>query len=335
MKKILAMAAVVALTAGVSSYAMDSGVKFSGDVNVNYNHMVLEDTNSAHPKKEVTAPLAVRVRIQADAQLNEKLAVSGRFVRSEVFHPGAYELISGFASEAKVENAFVDRLHVVYTPSEKVKLDLGRVGVEFGTDGIFFEGALDGAVASYKQDKFALEAGSGRINSFNMAHYNLRSKTSADVNYIKGSFDITDNLNVVGFISGVDDILDLYGASAKVNVTKNVSVYGDYIKFNTKNADLAFKDYGIVYGKATDKVGSYEASLAYYDIDKGVFALGTHPLPYHVMASVDQGTKFLTAKAKATVMKGVSVGTFLNFNGKISGGEDVPNAWGLEVNYKF
>ena len=61
---------------------------------------------------------------------------------------------------------------------------------------------------------------------------------------------------------------------------------------------------------------------------------GNHPLATHlVLASVDGGS-FWTAQAKATVMKDVSVGTFLNLNGHIAD-KDVPNSWGLEVNYAF
>ena len=69
MKKILAMAAVVALTAGVSGYAANikDNVKFSGDVNVKYfNDKSLDDLRFA------------RVRLQADADLTDEVSVSGR-----------------------------------------------------------------------------------------------------------------------------------------------------------------------------------------------------------------------------------------------------------------
>lgn len=333
MKKILAMAAVVALTAGVSGYAanVNDNVKFSGDVGVKFTHIGDKDSSN----NDVSAnPYLAHVRVQADADVNEQVSVSGRFTYSKIFG----DLIN--VPDALIKNiseSRIDRLHVMYKPFEGVKVDLGRTGVQLGNDGIFYDNSFDGVVASYDNGKFAVEGGIGKIRSLEISGIGIKSPETIDAKYIKGSAAINDNVNVGGFVTRAtlnNTDFDFYGINAKADVIDKVSVFGDYVKSDTPN-DCAFKDIGVVYGKATEEVGTWQAGLTYYDVDQNMHVLfGNHPLATHLFLASSHGGSFWTAQAKATVMKDVSVGTFLNLNGHIAD-KDVPNSWGLEVNYAF
>ena len=132
MKKILAMAAVVALTAGDLHLPanVNDNVKFSGDVNVKHVHV--KDIN----------PTVARVRLQADANLTDEVAVSGRVVFSDLIN----EKDLKNAIEEGLSNVRLDRLHVMYSPAqvEGLKLDLGRTGVSFGNESDVYGASLDG-----------------------------------------------------------------------------------------------------------------------------------------------------------------------------------------------
>ena len=336
MKKILAMAAVVALTAGVSGYAanVNDNVKISGDVGVKFTHIGAKNLSN----NDVSVnPYLAHVRIQADADVNEQVSVSGRFTYSKVF--GSLTNVFDVSDDIieNISESRIDRLHVMYKPVEGVKVDLGRTGVQLGTDGIFYDNSFDGVVASYDKGKFAVEGGIGKIRSLEIFDIGFKFPEIKNVKYIKGSAAINDNVNVGGFVTRATfdkKDFDVYGINAKADVIDKVSVFGDYVKSDTPN-DCAFKDIGVVYGKATEEVGTWQAGLTYYDVDKDMHMFfGKHPLATHLGRASVYGGSFWTAQAKATVMKDVSVGTFLNLNGHIAD-KDVPNSWGLEVNYAF
>ena len=94
-----------------------------------------------------------RMRINADAEVNDKVTVSGRFVSEFNFKDGAGA------------NTDMDRIHVRYAPNEAAYIDLGRQGVALDQTGVFWDedGRFDGVVAGYDNGKFGLEFGYGRF----------------------------------------------------------------------------------------------------------------------------------------------------------------------------
>ena len=312
MKKILAMAAVVALTAGVSGYAanVNDNVKFSGDVNVKY--LNAKNYN----------PIATRVRLQADADLTDEVAVSGRVAFSNLFN----------VDNNDVKHVALDRLHVVYSPAqvEGLKFDLGRTDITLGSDkDIFnnFDNSFDGAVVSYAKDRYAVEAGCGKVrlveyrNMFN----NLNDKDN--VGYLKGSFDVNNQVKVGGFFvrSLGENKVNAYGINADADVAENVSVFGEIVKIDASE-DPTIKVIGVKYGNANDTVGSWEAKLKYYDADYDVRFDGLELL----------GDKSMwKAEAKATVYEDVTLKAALEFNIKNARGVKYDNTWLMELNYAF
>ena len=310
MKKILAMAAVVALTAGVSGYAanVNGNVKFFGDVNVKHFNEKNGDT-----------PIAARVRLQADADLTDEVSLSGRVAFSNVFN----------SNYGDIKHVALDRLHVVYSPVqvEGLKLDLGRTGVTLGSDKDIFDNSFDGAVVSYAKDQYAVEAGCGKVRLHE--HHNMFDDIddSDNLGYLKGSFGVNDQVKVGGFFvrSLGENKVNVYGINANADVAENVSVFGDIVKIDAPE-DPTVKVIGVKYGNANDTVGSWEAKLKYYDKDfdaefKHLVLLGN--------------ASMWKAEAKATVYEDVTLKAALEFNKKDAIGNKEDSIWGLEVNYAF
>ncbi|EFR42499.1 hypothetical protein [Dialister micraerophilus] len=310
MKKILAMAAVVALTAGVSGYAanVNDNVKFSGDVNVKYLNVKNNDD-----------PIATRVRLQADANLTDEVAVSGRVAFSNLFN----------VDNNDVKHVALDRLHVVYSPVqvEGLKLDLGRTGVTLGSDKDVFDNSFDGAVVSYAKDQYAVEAGCGKVRLSETFNVFTDVKDVDNLGYLKGSFDVNNQVKVGGFFvrSLGENKVNVYGINADADVAENVSVFGDIVKVDAPK-DPTVKVIGVKYGNVNDTVGSWEAKLKYYDADlnANLENLG-----------ISENPSMWKAEAKATVYEDVTLKAALQFNQKNSAGVKVDNIWGLELNYAF
>ena len=309
MKKILAMAAVVALTAGVSGYAanVNDNVKFSGDVNVKY--LNAKNYN----------PIATRVRLQADADLTDEVAVSGRVAFSNLFN----------VDNNDVKHVALDRLHVVYSPAqvEGLKLDLGRTGVTLGSDKDVFDNSFDGAVVSYAKDQYAVEAGCGKVRLAEHRNEFFDVKDVDNLGYLKGSFDVNNQVKVGGFFvrSLGENKVNVYGINANADVAENVSVFGDIVKIDAPK-DPTVKVIGVKYGNANDTVGSWEAKLKYYDKD---FDAEFKHLVLSGNASM------WIAEAKATVYEDVTLKAALEFNKKDAIGANEDSTWLMELNYAF
>lgn len=310
MKKILAMAAVVALTAGVSGYAanVNGNVKFSGDVNVKRFH-----------EKNSGTPIAARVRLQADAALTDEVSVSGRVAFSDVFN----------FNYRDVKHVALDRLHVVYSPAqvEGLKLDLGRTEVTLGSDKDIFDNSFDGVVASYAKDRYAVEAGCGKVRLTEDRNMFYDVNNADNVGYLKGSFDVNNQVKVGGFFvrSLGKNKVNAYGINADANVAENVSVFGDIVKVDVPE-DPTVKVIGVKYGNANDTVGSWEAKLKYYDADYRVRLRALNLL---------KNVSMWKAEAKATVYEDVTLKAALEFNKKDAAGNKKDNEWVMELNYAF
>ena len=311
MKKILAMAAVVALTAGVSGYAanVNGNVKFSGDVNVKRFN------------ENGYTPTAARVRLEADAALTDEVSVSGRVAFSDVFN----------SDYDNVKHVALDRLHVVYSPVqvEGLKLDLGRTDATLGSDkDIFnnFDNSFDGAVVSYAKDRYAVETGYGKVRLYEYRN-RFFDVDKDNVGYLKGSFDVNNQVKVGGFFvrSLGKNKVNAYGINADADVAENVSVFGDIVKVDVPE-DPTVKVIGVKYGNANDTVGSWEAKLKYYDADYDVRFDGLELL----------GDKSMwKAEAKATVYEDVTLKAALEFNIKDAKGNKKDSEWIMELNYAF
>ena len=121
-------------------------ISWSGDARMQYQH-------NLDGAKDHTDAWTGRLRINADAQVNDQVVVSGRFVSEMNF------------KDNKDANTIMDRIHARWTPNDAFYMDLGRQGVALDQTGVFWDedGRFDGVVAGYDNGKFGAEVGYGRF----------------------------------------------------------------------------------------------------------------------------------------------------------------------------
>ena len=305
-----------------------------------------------------------RIRINMDAQVNDTVAVHGRFVSSMNFTDG---------TDADTS---MDRLHVTWDPSDEFELDLGRTSLWLGQTGVLYDDTFDGVKATYGTEKFGLEAGYGRLKEMNDAGkafwykvndagsydfdnskaeaYYVQAKGQAGpvalnafyLDFAQKSNTLTD-LKKLGYASG-DDNISLWGVGAAVDLGSNFVLDGDYI---TNTAKVTLTDgvnsytadqptlwtAGLTYGAVdTDKVGSFSLMARYVDAEAGsYFGSSTLDLTDQLENSWTNGAKFWVARAGVAVAKSVELDAYYNFNAEDQDGKDLEDSFGVELNYAF
>ncbi len=286
-----------------------------------------------------------RARINVSGQVNDKVTVEGRLVaESDLKGNDAY--VDG----ADDGNVIMDRVHVVYTPSDAFFIDMGRTGVGLSQTGIFMDedGYFDGIVADYSTEKFFAKAGYGRFDGgtddYNLHDYeawfvnaggNIAERVDLSAFYLK----YASEADIKGF-SPADDVT-VWGVGAGIDVGGGFIVDGDYIKHaDDVTDDASMWTAGLTYGEVdTEAPGSFSLGVHYADVDAGAYLGGnsawdmTDQLEY----SLEKGAKFWMAKAGVAVMQNVELDAYYYFAGesKTAGAADPDDTFGVELNYFF
>ena len=286
-----------------------------------------------------------RARINVSGQVNDKVTVEGRLVaESDLKGNGAY--VDG----ADDGNVIMDRVHVVYTPSDAFFIDMGRTGVGLSQTGIFMDedGIFDGITAGYGTDSFFAQAGFGRFDGgtedFNLHDY--------DAWFVKAGGQIANTVDLSAFYlqyqsegkpkpaSYADDVA-VWGVGAAIPLGSQFVIDGDYIKHaDDVTNDASMWTAGLTYGEVdTEAPGSFSLGVHYADVDAKAYLGGnsawdmTDQLEY----SLAKGAKFWMAKAGVAVMQNVELDAYYYFAGesKTAGEADPDDTFGIELNYFF
>ncbi len=286
-----------------------------------------------------------RARINVSGQVNDKVTVEGRLVaESDLKGNDAY------VDRADDGNVIMDRVHVVYTPSDAFFIDMGRTGVGLSQTGIFMDedGIFDGITAGYGTDSFFAQAGFGRFDGgteeFNLHDY--------DAWFVKAGGQIANTVDLSAFYlqyqsegkpkpaSYVDDVA-VWGVGAAIPLGSQFVIDGDYIKHaDDVTDDASLWTAGLTYGEVdTEAPGSFSLGVHYADVDAGAYLGGnsawdmTDQLEY----SLTKGAKFWMAKAGVAVMQNVELDAYYYFAGesKTAGEADPDDTFGIELNYFF
>ena len=286
-----------------------------------------------------------RARINVSGQVNDKVTVEGRLVaESDLKGNDAY--IDG----ADDGNVIMDRVHVVYTPSDAFFIDMGRTGVGLSQTGIFMDedGIFDGITAGYGTDSFFAQAGFGRFDGgtdeFNLHDY--------DAWFVKAGGQIANTVDLSAFYlqyqsegkpkpaSYADDVA-VWGVGAAIPLGSQFVIDGDYIKHaDDVTNDASMWTAGLTYGEVdTEAPGSFSLGVHYADVDARAYLGGnsawdmTDQLEY----SLAKGAKFWMAKAGVAVMQNVELDAYYYFAGesKTAGEADPDDTFGIELNYFF
>ena len=279
-----------------------------------------------------------RIRINMDAQVNDTVAVHGRFLSEMDFQDG---------QDAKTS---MDRLHVTWTPSDEFELDTGRTSLWLGQTGVLYDDTFDGVKATYGTEKFGLEAGYGRLNALKetapIEAWKDYSDSEAWYAQAKGQAGpVALNAFYLDFVQAptnyTTDDINLWGAGAAFNLGDKVVVDGDYIQ-NTAKIGTVDKPTlwtaGLTYGVVdTDKVGSFSLMARYIDAEHGsYFGSSTLDLTDQLDNSwAYNGAKFWVARAGVAVAKSVELDAYYNFNAEDQDGKDLEDSFGVELNYAF
>ena len=264
-----------------------------------------------------------RVRLKADAKVNDQVTVKARLT-------GKLDFMTGTGAEVKM-----DQLHVVYAPTEAFNVDIGRTAVSFGTDAIYYDDLFNGVIANMNLGAVDLQAGYGRAVGFDFGNDEFA--------FAQASAGLGEAATVGGFYGQVlkKDAPKFWGVSAGVKLGDLFTVNGDYITNEVKNAagkTPKLWNAGVTLGEADgDQVGSFSVGVRYVDADAGsYYGASGLDLDFLALANKDGG-KFWVAKAAVIPMKGVELDAYYNFQAKdkTKAERDLGNAWGVELNYAF
>ena len=222
-----------------------------------------------------------RMRINVKGQVNEDTYVQGQMTTNMDFKGNA-------DTKPKDDGTtFMSQLYANHNFGKNVAVRLGRQPLVLGNQGGWLYAGLegyDGAQISYNNAKFGALVGYGRLNAsdndivkpgaknhdalFAKAGYDFGfAKLGAD--YVKFDGDTNEGHDQLG--------AELYGVDLTIPVQK-FNVFGEYWKNTTDNYDgydTAWNA-GLSYGKADwKKPGSFDLSVAYNDVDAGVYFGGS------------------------------------------------------------
>ena len=283
-----------------------------------------------------------RMRINVKGQVNDSTYVQGRL-----------NATMDFKESKDDSDVQFDQLFANHDFGKAATVRLGRIPVAFGDQGGWLYGdsyGVDGAEATiHAGDKVNLTAGYGR---FNTSDYGT-AITDADAFYARGAFDLNvakvgvDYIKAVGEKNTTDFAgNELIGANLVVPVS-DFRVFGEYWK-NTTAADKYDTAWnaGLSYGKADwKKAGTWDLSVAYNDVDYGVyFGGGTWHNDMLKNFSFNNGKylaatnlTFWTAIANVTLQKNVQLHAEYAFAADAEGtyGVDPDDSWTVSLNYKF
>ena len=290
-----------------------------------------------------------RMRINVQGQVNDQVIVEGRFLNEMNF------------KNSESSNTSMDKLHVIYNPTDALSLDIGRTGVGLSQTGIFMDedARFDGVVGTYDNGTFNVSAGYGRFGGAIGDHIyeNWFVKTSGNVSdrvelsafyteYAKISNEYVEAINRLSGRNYKQDNLAIWGVGAGVELGGSFTFDGDYIKHADNVTDNAtIWTIGLTYGEVdTNKVGTWTFGVHYVDTDPLAYLGGisawdmTDQLDYSKLS----GAKFWQAKAGMAVAKNVELDAYYYFAGKAKDKtvgsfefDDPSDTFGVELNYTF
>ena len=302
-----------------------------------------------------------RMRINVSGQVNDQVSVEGRLATNMYFKD----------ADEDDGDTTMDKLHVVYQPTDAFSIDLGRTSAGLSQTGIFMDddGQYDGIVAAYDNGKFNLSAGYGRVggdfgvtledldfdygidyhdyeNWFVKAGTKVGDKVDLSAFYTQyasksASKDLAADLTAAGLKSKAANVA-VWGVGAGVDLGGGFVLDGDYIKHADNLTDkAAMWTAGLTYGEVdTDKVGSWSLGVHYVDADRLAYLGGVSAwdMTDHLNYSVLSGLKFWQAKAGVALQKNVELDAYYYFGGKAKDKDnfgDPDDTFGIELNYAF
>ena len=260
-----------------------------------------------------------RMRINAQAQVNDSTYVRGRFTSNMNFKDNADA------------NTKMDVLFVHHQFGDKVGMNLGRNFLTLGQTGMYYDDFFDGAQLFIGDSKLTLAAGYGRMNAWaddeDTVYARLYGQTGRigyDAEYIK----------TVGAADAATK--SVWGAGLTVGVTDAVDVFGDFYK-NTKPAgDPQMWTAGLGFGHYNlKKPGTFRVAAQYVRNEAGAYFGGSTYTAFPASSLLNVDSKFWLANADVVLAKNIRLHGEYAFNVKTDDSVDYDDLATVSLNYNF
>ena len=336
-------------------------VKVTGDVRLKYEGSDKKGgfaytTKDAETKEDVLhngskkSKFTFRGRVQFNATVNENTTATVRLTSGD----------REFGDAEKGSDAKVDRVYVTHNFGKDFSLTAGRFNAFIG-NGLIYDDTFDGAALTYAGDKvtatvahgYFMENGfgnsplddNGNVRNFNkydtefgdeennLTFTVLQANAKLGNHAVLGGFYAFGNKNVK---STFDQDQDIYGGSLDLNFNK-VWIGGEYATFS-KNfkgeengsdndawvAGIGYGDYDIA------KEGTWGVKVQYFDEGKySPVISSTWNQPYN------SDYKAWMATVDYALAKNVGLSAYATFGAENQKGDDAPEYYRAELNYKF
>ena len=310
-------------------------IYWSGDARMRYQHSKYNADGSVSDKWNG------RMRINVKGQVNDSTYVQGRFVSNMDFKN------SGSADTK------MDLIYAHHQFGDKFAINLGRKDLYVGQTNIFFDDYFDGVQAVYGDPALTVEAGYGRMHTWNAGEYLINTgaagtKKDEDTdgwyarvygNSGRLGYDVEYyDFNATAFNKSSQKI---WGAGLTAGVTKDLDIFGDYYQNTSVSGDPHLWTAGIGIGHANrKKPGTWRLAGQYVDVEKGAYLGGTtyhiDPMSLTFKTGIDE-VKYWLISGDVVLQKNVTLhGEYaLDVDTDGSSKVDYDDLAALVINYKF
>ena len=294
--------------------------KFTGDARLRYT-----GKNDARDSK-----FDYRGRVKFEATVNDNTKAVVRLAGSKEF---------GAEGAPKAE---LDRVYVQHNFGKYATVAAGRQDLIVG-NGLAFDGAFEGVVATAGKDKLNasvaygyLQSGTyGYLQSGTYGKLELDKATRAEnsqVTVYQLNTMPTEKLAVKGFYADAHEknVHNAYGASLDLKLGNKVWAGGEYVKTETQGANGEAWTAGLGYGNYNmAKQGTWSVKGQYYNIKKDA------PVIDSALGLAKKGNKGVYATAKYAVAKNVGLAATATIDTKDQANKAQAESYRAELNYKF
>ena len=286
--------------------------KFTGDARLRYT-----GKNDARDSK-----FDYRGRVKFEATVNDNTKAVVRLAGSKEF---------GAEGAPKAE---LDRVYVQHNFGKYATVAAGRQDLTVG-NGLAFDGAFEGVVATAGKDKLNASVAYGYLQSGTYGKLELDKATRAEnsqVTVYQLNTLPTEKLAVKGFYADAHEknVHNAYGASLDLKLGNKVWAGGEYVKTETQGANGEAWTAGLGYGNYNmAKQGTWSVKGQYYNIKKDA------PVIDSALGLAKKGNKGVYATAKYAVAKNVGLAATATIDTKDQANKAQAESYRAELNYKF
>ena len=289
-------------------------VKVTGDARLRYQ-------DSEHGKSTFDA----RARVQFNAKVNDRTDAVVRLTSGNIEFGNSKMDKNG----NKPGDAQIDRAYVNHKFGERVSLKAGRFGQVLG-GGLAFDGTFDGAQFNAGNDKVNAQVAYGYMVSGDQAGLTKDENVTDLIVNVNGK--VGKHTMVGGFydrINQSDDVKHVYGFNADANFDK-VWVGGEWLKASNLDESQAWTA-GVGFGNYNiKKQGTWGVKGQYFNAKANAPIVDT---TYNHIYTTD--AKGWMATVDYALQNNVGLSAYYGFDWKDQAGNDKPDFYRADLNYKF